>query len=137
MIREPSESTAMDPETLAVECARLMADLKSEDVVVLNVRGLSEVTQYIVVANGTSDRQMYAVSEHVMELGRENGHPVFRSAQERSSNWIVIDFVEVIVHLFEPNTRAFYDLESLWIDGKRVPWRRRGSPDGVSASTSR
>jgi len=127
MIADLSESTMIEPGSLAVECARLMADLKCEDIVVLDVQGLSQVTQFIVIANGTSERQMDSVAEDVGELGSDHGHPVFRSARERASNWIVIDFVHVIVHLFEPNTRAFYDLESLWIDARRVPWRRNGA----------
>lgn len=83
------------------------------------------MTQFIVVGSGTSDRQMYSVAADVADLGAESDHPVFRSSRERSSNWMVIDFVDVIVHIFEPNTRAYYDLESLWVDAKRVSWRIR------------
>ncbi len=69
---------------------------------------------------------MYSVAEDVAELGEECGHPVFRSARERASNWMVVDFVDVIVHLFEPNSRAYYDLETLWVDAERLKWRREG-----------
>lgn len=113
-----------NPADLAIESARIAADLHCENVVVLDVRELSHVTQYIVIGAGTSDRQMYSVAEDISEAGAEAGHPVFRSSHERSSNWMVIDFFDVIVHLFEPNTRAYYDLESLWIDAKRIKWRR-------------
>ena len=109
-----------------------MADLHCENVVVLDVRELSQVTKFIVIGSGTSDRQMYSIADDVAEYGQENGHPVFRSSHERSSNWIVIDFVDVIVHIFEPNTRAYYDLESLWIDAVELSWKRPQPTDTKS-----
>jgi len=126
LIVKSNDTTLTDPCLLAIESARLMADLHCENVVLIDVRRHSQVTQCIVVGSGTSDRQMYSVAEDVAELGSESGHPVFQSSRERSSNWMVIDFVDVIVHIFEPNTRAYYDLESLWVDAKRVRWRRAG-----------
>ncbi len=121
---DPPHTTASEPCNLAIESARIAADLHCENVVVLDVRELSQVTQYIVIGTGTSDRQMYSVAEDIAESGSAAGHPLFRSSQERASSWMVIDFFDVIVHLFEPNTRAYYDLESLWIDATRVKWRR-------------
>lgn len=108
----------------AVEAARLMADLKCEDVTVLDVRGLSQITNYLVIGSGTSERQMQTVGRDVAELGEELGFPVFRSNQDRASNWIVVDFVDVTVHVLDPNVRAFYDLEHLWDDAMAVEWKR-------------
>ena len=120
-------AAAIDPRKFAIEAARLLADTKCEDVLALDVRGLSQVTSYVVIATGTSDRQMSSVSQDIVELGQATGHPVFRMNRERSCTWTVVDFVDVTVHLFEPNARAFYDLEHLWNDADSVPWKRNGA----------
>lgn len=120
--------------TFAIEAARLMADLKCEDLVVLDVRGLSQITNFVILATGTSERQMRSVSDDVEELGSSLNYSAFRSRGERSPNWSIVDFTDVTVHIFEPNARAFYDLENLWPDAKRITWRRRASS---SSSKSR
>ncbi len=108
----------------AVEAARLAHDDKCEDVVLLDVRGLSQVTDYIIVASGTSDRQMRSVLNHVRELGDSMGYSAFRSSSDDRATWLLADFVDVVVHIFEPNIRAHYDLEMLWGDAKRIAWER-------------
>ncbi len=110
--------------TLAIECARLVRDDKCEDVQLLDVRGLSQVTDYLIVASGTSERQMRSVLQHVDELGSKHGYSSYRSHSDDRSTWLLLDFVDVVVHLFEPNTRAHYDLETLWGDAPRVEWER-------------
>lgn len=109
---------------LAIECARLVRDDKCEDVQLLDVRGLSQVTDYLIVASGTSERQMRSVLQHVDELGSKHGYSSYRSHSDDRSTWLLLDFVDVVVHLFEPNTRAHYDLETLWGDAPRVDWER-------------
>jgi len=104
-----------------------MHDLKCEDVLIRDVRGLSRVTNYVVIASGTSNRQMYSVGENLADLAKSMDQPVFRRNHERSNEWVVIDCVDVIFHLFEPNMRAFYDLESLWVEAPNIPWQRDGS----------
>ncbi len=127
----PTNAAATDARQFAIKAARLLADTKCEDVVALDVRGLSQVTSFVVIATGTSDRQMASVSEDVVELGESSGHPLFRMNRERSSTWTVVDFVDVTIHLFEPNARAFYDLDHLWMDAQAVPWKRNGkAPTG-------
>lgn len=125
----PSSTTAppmaSDPQrTLAIECARLVRDDKCEDVQLLDVRGLSQVTDYLIIASGTSERQMRSVLQHVDELGSKHGYSSYRSHSDDRSTWLLLDFVDVVVHLFEPNTRAHYDLETLWGDAPRVDWER-------------
>ena len=108
----------------AVEAARLLADSHCEDVVVFDVRGLSQLTNFVLIASGTSDRQMKAVGHHVEELGQAHGMERLGQERDESTTWIVLDFIDVMVHLFEPVTRAHYDLEMLWGDAPRVPWPR-------------
>ncbi len=117
----------VDPEALrrfVIDAARLVRDDKCEDVVLLDVRALSQVTDYIIVASGTSERQMHSVLDHVQELGEKLGFKPFRSSTDERSSWILLDFVDAVVHLFEPNTRAHYDIEMLWGDAPRLEWER-------------
>lgn len=127
----PASRSLGDPASLrrfAIEAARLLSDDKCEDVVVLDVRELSQLTDYIVIGTGTSDRQMRSVLAHVEELGQGGGHPAFRVSTDERAAWLLADFVDVVVHLFEPNARAHYDLETLWGDAPRITWERRSSP---------
>ncbi len=115
---------------VAIEAARLLRDDKCEEVVVLDVRGLSQVTNYIVIGTGTSERQMRAVLHHVRDMGEERGFPAFRTSADDGSRWLLADMVEIVVHLFEPVARRHYDLEMLWGDASRIEWddRRKGEP---------
>jgi ribosome-associated protein len=108
--------------------ARLIHDDKCQDVVVLGVADLSPVTDYLVLGSGTSERQMRSVLAHVEDLGRQRGRTAFGGSSDGRATWVLLDFVDVVVHLFEPRTRLHYDLEMLWGDAERVPWER---PDQV------
>jgi ribosome-associated protein len=108
----------------AIEAARTLADDKCEDVVVLDVRSLSQVSDFIVIGSGTSERQMRSVLKNVREMGEKTGFMAFRSNDDERATWLLADFVHVVVHVFEPNTRAHYDLEMLWGDAERIPWAR-------------
>ncbi len=121
-----AEKAAQEAEALAfaIEAARLVRDDKCEDVTLLDVRAISQVSDFIIVASGTSDRQMHSVLRHVEELGRDRGMRSQRSSADDRSTWLLLDFVDLVVHLFEPNTRAHYDLEMLWGDAPRVEWER-------------
>jgi ribosome-associated protein len=108
----------------AVEAARLLRDDKCEDVVMLDVRGMSQITDYVIIGSGTSERQMRSILNHVEDLGATRGFQAFRSNTDDRASWVLVDFVDVVVHLFEPNTRAHYDLETLWPDARKVQWER-------------
>lgn len=124
---EPSSDATRD---FAIEAARLLADRKCEDVRLFDVRGLSQVSDFLLVASGTSDRQMKSVAHEVADEAKVRGIAVFRQNADAGNTWVVIDLVDLVVHLFEPQTRLFYDLESLWDDAERIDWRR----DDQSAS---
>ncbi len=124
----PSAGPAVTPPEVslafAVDAARLVRDDKCEDVVLLDVRQLSQVSDFIIVGSGTSDRQMHSVLKHVEDIAKERGFSAFRTTTDDRSTWLLADFVDVVVHLFEPNTRAHYDLEALWGDAPRLEWER-------------
>ncbi len=109
---------------IAIEAARSLHDDKCLDVLVLDVSGLSQVTDFLVIASGTSSRQMASALDHVVELAREHDMPVFGTSTDNDGEWFLADLVDVVVHVFEPNTRAHYDLEMMWGDAEQVPWKR-------------
>lgn len=107
-----------------IEAARMLDSLHCEDLVILDVRGLSDLTDYILIASGTSDRQIKGVAGQVSDLALEHGLDRFGSERDTDSTWLVLDYVDTIIHLFEPAARAYYDLEMLWGDAPKIGWRR-------------
>jgi ribosome-associated protein len=112
---------------LAVAAARIARDANCEDVVVLDLRKISPVTDYFVICTGTSDRQMRATAGQIEEYGQSVNQGVWRAAGKDSAEWIVLDFVDVVVHLFDPPRRSYYDLELIWGGAAKVRWNRRSS----------
>ncbi|MEM9167528.1 MAG: ribosome silencing factor [Planctomycetota bacterium] len=108
----------------AADAARAMADARCTDIVALDLAGRSPVAECLVIGTGTSDRQMRSVADDLAELGEASEHPALRHTSDDRSTWIVVDFGTVVAHIFEPNTRAHYDLELLWGDAAPIPWER-------------
>ncbi len=107
-----------------IAAARLMAELHCENVVVLDVRNKSQITDYILIASGTSEVQIRAVAQQVVTLAKETGLTVFGRALEGAAAWVALDLVEAVVHIFSPQQRAHYDLEMMWGDAPRIRWQR-------------
>ena len=121
----PQESQEpLGSEAFASEAGCLLASRHCEDVTLLDVTGLSQVCDYVLIATGTSDRQMKSVADEVASFGKESNFPAFRKNIDTGATWIVVDFISVVVHLFEPQRRAYYDLEDLWSDAKRVEFSK-------------
>ncbi len=127
MTRTYSQSDPEKVRAFAIEAARTLADLKSTDVVVLDVRGHSQVSDYVVIGSGTSQRQMKSVATQVEDVGDIMGMAAFRSSRDTGTTWVVVDCVEVVIHLFEPDQRLYYDLELMWAQASRVHWERDAS----------
>ena len=120
----PATRDTPDAEVLPIEIARLLGDLKCTDIVILDVRQLSEVQDFLVLATGTSERQIRAVAHQVKHLVEERAQSVYRTSSDDQATWVVIDCVDLVVHLFEPNARGYYDLEAMWADAPQLPWQR-------------
>ena len=122
---------------LAIEAARIAQDNNAEDIVVLDLRGVSPVTDYFVICTGTSGRQIRSLSDSICESSKAAGQPVWRVAGQESAAWVVMDFVDVVVHVFDQEHRAYYDLELIWGAAPRVRWQRRASAgkSGVDETT--
>ncbi len=108
----------------AIELSRILNDLKSENVVALDVRGITSVTDFTIIATGTSERQLRGVAEAIIEYGRKVGQKPYGYSGYDNAAWVVVDFVDVVVHLFARAYREYYDLELLWGDAPRLDWSR-------------
>jgi len=107
---------------LALAAARTAADNRGRDVVVLDMREVTPEFDYFVLATGASRRQLHAMSEEIdHKLEDELGDHRLGVEGYVESRWILLDYGNVVVHLFEPEAREFYDLEQLWCMSKRVP----------------
>lgn len=89
-------------------------DGKARDVKVLDVRGKTSVTDYMVVASGTSDRHVRAVADQVAEKSKERGAPPLGTEGGPAADWVLVDLGDVVVHVMKPQAREFYQLEKLW-----------------------
>jgi ribosome-associated protein len=91
-----------------------MADIKARDITTLDVRGISTVTDFMVIASGSSNRQVSAIAKNVVDKAKMGGQRPLGLEGEREGEWILVDFGDVVVHIMQPQTRDFYQLEKLW-----------------------
>jgi ribosome-associated protein len=119
-------SARMDSKKLALLCRELADNKKAEDIVVLDVRELSSVTDYFVIASGTSEPHLRAIVDEIADSLKEDQGIVPRARDGvYSTAWVVLDYFDVIVHVMRGDVRDRYDLETLWGDAPRVKVRRR------------
>jgi ribosome-associated protein len=103
-----------------IEAAQLLQDRHCEDVLVFDVRGMSQLTDYIIIATGTSDRQIKSLGSELKALAKQRDIARMGDHDAEDSSWLVVDLVDVVVHLFEAATREHYDLEMMWDDAPKV-----------------
>jgi ribosome-associated protein len=117
------------PEKLATTCAELASNKKAEDIVVLDLRGISTFTDFFVICSGTSEPQLKAIANELETRLREDDslRPVAIDGFP-ASQWIVLDFLQVVVHIFHQDKRGFYSLEDLWGDAPRIEWEAAATP---------
>jgi ribosome-associated protein len=123
MNRTQSENTVQtaDPSlTKALLCARAAIDKKAENVKVLDLSDLSGFTDYFVICSGMSDRQVRAICDSVAHALESEGRELLSSEGYTEGRWVLMDFGDVVVHVFLDALREYYDLESLWTDAPRV-----------------
>lgn len=104
----------------ALASARLAAGRHCTDIAVIDLRDISPATDYYVIVTGTSDRQMRTVADEICEKARKLGLQRFGRAGYDQGKWILLDFVDVVVHIFDAEYRDYYDLELLWGDAERL-----------------
>ena len=116
--RGSKQVTAGGAQELARQISRFMFEKKAEEVVLADLGGLTSVTDYFVLATATSDLHARAVADHVVDSLEAVGIRPHHKEGYSSFKWILIDYVDVVVHIFQKDARAYYDLERLWGDAK-------------------
>ena len=110
-----------DPaKVFALAAAKVASERHCNDIVVLDLSGKSPATDYFVIATGTSDRQMRTVADEICQTARELNFKRFGRAGYEQARWILLDFVDVVIHIFDSEYRDYYDLELLWGDAERL-----------------
>lgn len=116
---ERGDARARDRALVAARCA---VDNQAQDILLLDVRALTDLFDYFVVATGRSGRQLRAIADEIEEVLLRDFQEKRRSVSGYSdSRWIVLDYGDIMVNLFDPQSRSFYRLEDLWADAQRVP----------------
>ena len=93
-------------------------DKKGEDIKIIDITGISVLADYFIIANGTSDSQVNALVDNVEEELHKAGYSLKQREGQASGSWVLLDFGDIIVHVFDKENRLFYDLERIWKDGK-------------------
>ncbi len=108
----------------AAICARTLRDHKARDVTVLDLRKIHPLYDYFVIGTGTSRRQIHTLAEEVDDAVKAVGDARRGIEGYQASKWIVQDYGDILVHVFDPDTRGYYNLEELWADAPRIDWER-------------
>lgn len=111
-------------EQRAFLCARVAEDNKARDVLVLDMRGVSPLYDYFVIATGASRRQVHAIVEEIDAAMKAEGEKRHGVEGYVSSKWVVQDYGDIVVHVFDQSMREHYGLEELWADAPRLDWKR-------------
>ena len=117
--RRPDDNAVLEAAIFALE------ERKAVDGVVLDLRHLSDAADYFVIVSGTSDTHVRALAEHVIETLQAAGHRPYQVEGLQQGRWVLVDYVDFVIHVFHPTLRAFYHLEGLWGD---APQRHLPSP---------
>jgi ribosome-associated protein len=117
----------------ALAAARVADETRGTDVHVLDLRGLTDVFDYFVVATGASRRQLHAMADEIEQVMKKEMHDTRRGVEGyEDGRWIVIDYGDVVVHLFDAESREYWDLEQLWSGCKTVPLPSTTTATGTS-----
>jgi ribosome-associated protein len=104
--------------------AKVAADNKGRDILVLDLRSLTPLYDYFIISTGSSRRQIHTVAEETDAALRAEGDTRLGIEGYEASKWIVQDYGDIVVHVFDPDTRDYYKLEELWADATKVDWER-------------
>ena len=135
MISKENKEKARD---FVMKAAQLATNRHCNDIVAIDLNGKSPTTEYFLIVTGTSNRQTRAVAEEIIAEGKKAGFMPFGRAGFETGNWVLVDFVDVVVHLFDQEARDYYNLEMLWGDAEKLEIESRviESPVADEASNS-
>lgn len=104
----------LNSEQLSKIVIHAMEELKAQNIKVLDVRNISGVTDFLVISSGTSNRQVSAIADKVVEDAKNNGQRILGIEGKNPSEWVLVDLGDVVAHIMQPHIRDFYQLERLW-----------------------
>lgn len=107
-------------EAIARNAAALASELKAHDTVILDLRGVTDMTDFFVITSGSSDTHVRAIAEHIQQGLKEGGVTTNMTEGLTQGRWSILDYSDCVVHVFHPTLRQFYQLERLWSDAKRI-----------------
>lgn len=107
----------------AIAAARCAADSRVANIIILDVKAISGLADCFVIGTGTSERQMRSVIESIRMFAKEYGRKPLNLANKDGSSWLLADFSDVIIHLFDEKARDYYALDDLWADAPRIDWK--------------
>lgn len=110
----------MKSKQMAQLVIQALEDKKAEDIKVIDISEVSVIADYFIIANGTNRSQIQALADNVDETLGKAGFPLKQMEGYQNANWVLLDFEDVIVHVFDKENRLFYDLERIWRDGKFI-----------------
>ncbi len=115
-----AQKSSLTSEGLVELAARTLAAHKGQEVVILDVRGLSSLWDFFIICSGGSKRHVQALAQHLQETLKEAGARPLGVEGLEEGNWVLLDYVDVVIHLFIKPLRDFYDLEGLWVEATRL-----------------
>ena len=115
----------MEALTLAKRVAAILDDKKAAQLNVIKIEEISSLADYFVIASGTSSTHVRALADEVEEKLKQEGVAPARIEGYRSDSWILLDYSQVVLHIFTPDAREFYDLDRLWADGLKIDWQEK------------
>jgi len=108
----------LDSYSLAKQVALLSIEKKAYDVVIIEIKEIASFTDYFVICSADSETQVKAIADYIDEEMKKKGTPVWHSEGYEALRWVLLDFVDVVVHIFHKETRDYYNIEKLWGDAK-------------------
>ena len=115
-----SSATAFELPAELARAAELAMERKAQELVALDLRGISSATDYFLIGSGTSDIQVKSIAEHIIEEMKKEGVRPGHVEGLEGGRWVLIDYIDFVVHVFHPQARSFYQLEGLWGDARRI-----------------
>ena len=112
----------MDAKEIAITCAKIADEKKARDIVILDVDKISSITDYFVICSAINERQLHAIADEIDKQMKKISVMKFGMEGYREAKWVLIDYGDFIVHIFEKEIRGYYDLELLWGDAPKVTW---------------
>ncbi len=123
-LERPQTRPALSALERACLSARVAQENKGRDILVLDMRPITPLYDFFVIATGVSRRQIHTLAEEIDASLQEQGDKRLSIEGYEASKWVVQDYGDVVIHVFDPSTRAYYALEELWADAPRIDWER-------------